>query len=120
MPEDRTSRFLPEFGFAEPTTIPMGKCSIRQALKFIDNHQQDPQKITAENIASEYTLDAERVKNILKYYKMYEVQLPKKDSAEISSAEKFKYAFSGAGKTFIASGEAVKKDEEDVKKDEKR
>ena len=55
----------------------MGKCSIRQALKFIDNHQKDPEKETAEKIASEFTLDPERVKNVIKYFRMYEVQVPK-------------------------------------------
>ena len=62
----------------------MGKCSIRQALKFIDSHQQNPEKETAEAIASEFTLDSERVKNILKYYKMYEIQVPTAQKASKS------------------------------------
>lgn len=46
-----------EFGFQEPSVIPLGRCTLRQALNFISDHQTDPQKWTAATIATEYQLD---------------------------------------------------------------
>ncbi len=41
----------------------------------------DSTKHTAQTIASEYTLDEERVSNILRYFKMFEVQFPSDSKA---------------------------------------
>ena len=48
-----------EFGFTEPAIIPKGKVTLRQALKFISDHQADPKSWTAEKISSEYLLNKE-------------------------------------------------------------
>ncbi|XP_012539176.1 NADH dehydrogenase [ubiquinone] 1 alpha subcomplex assembly factor 4 [Monomorium pharaonis] len=55
----------------ETTTIPAGKCSLKQALTFIFQHKQDPIKYNSENIASEYKIDKKIVDDILKYFKVY-------------------------------------------------
>ncbi|CAG2067330.1 unnamed protein product, partial [Timema podura] len=34
-----------EFGFHEPKTVPRGRCSLRQALQFINDHETDLKKI---------------------------------------------------------------------------
>nr|CAD7594196.1 unnamed protein product [Timema genevievae] len=43
-----------EFGFHEPKMVPRGRCSLRQALQFINDHETDPVKWSCGNIASEY------------------------------------------------------------------
>lgn len=45
------------YEFYEPTVIPVGKCSLKQAFTFISQHKHDPIKYNSENIASEYKLD---------------------------------------------------------------
>lgn len=50
-----------EFGFAEPTRVPLGKITLRNALQFITNHQADPRSVTAKTIATEHSLSEETV-----------------------------------------------------------
>lgn len=54
----------------ESTMIPMGKCSLKQALAFLLQHKRDP-TYNSETIASEYKLDKRVVDDILKYFKLY-------------------------------------------------
>lgn len=37
--------------------IPVGKCSLKQALTFILQHKHDPIMYSSENIASEYKMN---------------------------------------------------------------
>ena len=76
LPQDRSEGTNYEYGFREPKIVPPGRCTLRQALEFIGLHHSNPNKYTADYIAKEYTLDAERVKHILKHFHMYELQLP--------------------------------------------
>jgi len=41
----------------DPTTIPVGKCSLKQTLTFLLQHKHDPVMYSGENIASEYKID---------------------------------------------------------------
>jgi len=45
-----------EFGYLEPEKVSRGRATLRQALVFISNHQNDPNVWTAEKIADEYKL----------------------------------------------------------------
>jgi len=45
-----------EYGYLEPTRISAGHCTLRQALKFINDHQLDPENWPANKIANEYKL----------------------------------------------------------------
>ncbi|KAG5316709.1 NDUF4 protein, partial [Acromyrmex insinuator] len=60
----------------ESTMIPMGKCSLKQALTFLLQHKRDPIKYNSENIASEYKMDKKVIDDILKYFKLYVTALP--------------------------------------------
>ncbi|XP_012276588.1 protein NDUFAF4 homolog [Orussus abietinus] len=91
LPHERITAPEFEFGFYEPSVIPEGKCSLKQVLKLIENHAQDPQTHTAASIAQKYKLDPKHVENILRYYKMYELVLPKTTSK--SDKLKFKDNF---------------------------
>lgn len=46
-----------EYGLMEPEVIPEGKITLRQALKFITDHQEDPRTNSADTIANSYKLD---------------------------------------------------------------
>jgi len=77
---DRVKHADDEFGYLEPEKIRPGKCSIRQTLQFLGDHFTNPQQFNANVIASSYQLDSERVKLVLKYFQVFQIQLPGQQS----------------------------------------
>ncbi|XP_070159887.1 protein NDUFAF4 homolog [Polyergus mexicanus] len=76
----REPRLLPQnrhmideyaFNFLEPTTIPVGKCSLKQVLTFLSQHEDDPLTYSSKNIAAEYKIDKKVVDDLLKHFKLY-------------------------------------------------
>ncbi|KAH8337383.1 hypothetical protein KR059_008631 [Drosophila kikkawai] len=65
-----------EYGYLEPTRISSGHCTLRQALKFINDHQLDPENWPAKKIANEYKLKEPHVENILHYFKTFNMYIP--------------------------------------------
>ncbi|XP_052859120.1 protein NDUFAF4 homolog [Drosophila gunungcola] len=65
-----------EYGYLEPTRITPGHCTLRQALKFINDHQLDPESWPARKIANEYKLKEPLVENILHYFKTFNMYIP--------------------------------------------
>ncbi|XP_016961601.1 protein NDUFAF4 homolog [Drosophila biarmipes] len=65
-----------EYGYLEPTRISPGHCTLRQALKFINDHQLDPESWPANKIANEYKLKEPLVENILHYFKTFNMYIP--------------------------------------------
>ncbi|XP_017882531.1 protein NDUFAF4 homolog [Ceratina calcarata] len=49
-----------------------GKCSLKNAIQFINNHQQDPEKYTIENISQTYKLDKKVVEDIITNFKLFQ------------------------------------------------
>lgn len=86
LPQDR--KLLPDydFGFKEPEQVKYGRTTLRSAMDFISSHQANPTEVTAEKIALEYKLKEEDVKNILKYFKTFEVYVPKTKSSPATFA----------------------------------
>lgn len=76
LPQSRQVVESPEFGFEEPTMIPRGRFSLRQALQFITLHQENPKNNTPASLAKEYNLDPVIMEKILTYYKAFEVYIP--------------------------------------------
>ena len=87
LPENRSTAEDPEFGYLEPVRIPEGKCSMRQALEFITNHQADKIQFSAANIADQYKLEKGNVQKVLKYFHMLDVQIPMLPDGKTSSQE---------------------------------
>jgi NADH dehydrogenase [ubiquinone] 1 alpha subcomplex assembly factor 4 len=80
LPEDRKKPPDTEFGYLEPEVIRPGRCTVRQALDFIGEHFKDPASAgSAESIAQKYNLDVSRVRHVLKYFHVFNVQMPKTD-----------------------------------------
>ncbi|XP_053685180.1 protein NDUFAF4 homolog [Sabethes cyaneus] len=76
LPADRTSTEDFEFGHLEPIKVSRGRCTLRQALKFIGDHQTSPTEWTATRIAADYYLKESVVSNILEHFKAFEVHIP--------------------------------------------
>ncbi|EZA52140.1 hypothetical protein DMN91_010082 [Ooceraea biroi] len=74
LPRYTFNREEPTYNYYEPTVIPVGKCSAKQAIIFLAQHKQDPVKYSIENIAAEYKLDKEIVSNVLKYFHLFVAQ----------------------------------------------
>jgi len=78
-----------EFGYLEPETIPPGRCSMRQALSFLSEHKTDPNEVgNAESIARRYNLDANRVKDVLSHFMVFNVSTAKSMIEAATSVEK--------------------------------
>lgn len=86
-----------EFGYKEPHRVAPGRCTLRQALQFITDHQTEPEKWTVAKISEEYKLKPELTgelcridqqcldtynrsffvsENILKYFRSYSIYIP--------------------------------------------
>ncbi|CAL7934022.1 unnamed protein product [Xylocopa violacea] len=50
-----------------------GKCSLKQAIKFLTMHKEDPVKYSIEKISEEYQLDKQLVENIVTNFKVFHV-----------------------------------------------
>ncbi|GLH13658.1 Protein NDUFAF4 homolog [Gryllus bimaculatus] len=100
LPQNRQPPNEPEFGFHEPAMIPRGRVTLRQALKFITDHQTDPSKWTAESIADKYNLSPQITGHILQYFHTFEVYIPNVEDPSSKIAEPFKSKVSiGDGKS---------------------
>ncbi|XP_017873355.1 PREDICTED: protein NDUFAF4 homolog [Drosophila arizonae] len=76
LPLDRTTPTDFEYGYMEPTKVSSGRCTLRQAMQFINDHQQDSEEWTASKIADQYKLKEPHVANILYYFKTFNIHIP--------------------------------------------
>ncbi|CAG9792733.1 unnamed protein product [Diatraea saccharalis] len=84
LPQSRTLVEDFELGFKEPDQVKYGRTTLRHAMNFIGAHQTNPKEITPMKIALEYKLSEDDVQDILKYFKTFEVYIPKtKKSAAV-------------------------------------
>lgn len=81
LPLSRTTIADYELGFQEPELkkVAIGKCTLRQAIQFISDHQQNPDEWTAERIAKEFKLKHETVFMILEHFRMFSIHIPQKE-----------------------------------------
>ncbi|KRT82936.1 hypothetical protein AMK59_4517 [Oryctes borbonicus] len=86
LPLDRTAQPDFEYGFYEPKHIPLGKVTLRKVFKFISEHHVDAKVNNATRIAEEYLLPEKTIENILKYFKMYELYIPKERKVKATFA----------------------------------
>lgn len=76
-PEERRKAVIGDFGIYEPDNIPDGRVGIRQAFDFISQHHLDPQKNSVGKIAIDYRMDLNTVENIVKYFQVFNLHIPK-------------------------------------------
>lgn len=61
--------------------VPRGKVTLRQAIQFISDHQQNPKEWTPERIANEFKVKRENVDNILEHFRMFQIHLAKEEGS---------------------------------------
>lgn len=54
-----------------------GRINLKNALSFLNSHQMNPKEATAEKIAQEMKLDQTQVENVLKYFRIFHLHIPK-------------------------------------------
>ena len=87
----------PEFGYLVPESIPVGKCSIKQALDFIAEHAAKPTEHTDIVIGKEYNMNPQLVRDILKHFNAFEVHKRETDEEpEVLEAVASKPALEGS------------------------
>uniref|UniRef100_A0A6P7H7Q0 Protein NDUFAF4 homolog n=1 Tax=Diabrotica virgifera virgifera TaxID=50390 RepID=A0A6P7H7Q0_DIAVI len=78
LPTDRSQVEPSLYGIKEPepNKVPIGKVTLGNVLEFISKYQGDPKNYNAKVIADKFTLQEQTVRNILKYFRVFEVYLP--------------------------------------------
>ncbi|KAG5672583.1 hypothetical protein PVAND_002699 [Polypedilum vanderplanki] len=68
-----------ELGYKESDFITPGKVTLKQIIQFLGDYQLHPDEWTVERIALEYKLSLEDAADMVEYYKLFALQLPKSD-----------------------------------------
>jgi len=74
LPQDRTPHEPARFGYEEPERVPYGRVTLRSALSFLGAHAQAPADHPASSIARDFKLDEQVTDDILKHFKMLQMQ----------------------------------------------
>ncbi|KAL9898575.1 NADH dehydrogenase [ubiquinone] 1 alpha subcomplex assembly factor 4 [Glossina fuscipes fuscipes] len=82
LPTDRSTPEDFQYGYQEPKKVTVGRCTLKQALEFITNHQSDPEKWTAQKIADDYKMKPKLIEHILHHFKTYNIYVPDQNSKE--------------------------------------
>ncbi|KAL7889133.1 hypothetical protein AOLI_G00041070 [Acnodon oligacanthus] len=74
-------------GIGEIMDVPVGKISVVEALKVLNDHKRSPRTWTLEKIAQEYSLQLKDTKALLEFFIPFEVKIipPKSDRKQIKS-----------------------------------
>lgn len=64
-----------EFGHKDPENITPGKATLKQAITFISDYQNEPKKWPIPRICEEYKLKDEDVFNILQYFRAFKLHI---------------------------------------------
>ncbi|XP_014788969.1 NADH dehydrogenase [ubiquinone] 1 alpha subcomplex assembly factor 4 isoform X2 [Octopus bimaculoides] len=78
LPDRSTTLPEPKYGVVEPAHVPPGRVTISQALNLISQHQTNPKLYSTSHIASEYKLELHNAQQILKYFQVFHMHIPKK------------------------------------------
>ncbi|KAJ4433538.1 hypothetical protein ANN_15847 [Periplaneta americana] len=83
LPQDRSAVEEPVYGYREPRMVPQGRFTLKQAIKFISDHQENPSTWTAAAIAKQYNINQDKLEKILFYYRTFQVHIPEKVGKKI-------------------------------------
>ncbi|CAL1542665.1 unnamed protein product [Lymnaea stagnalis] len=94
-----------ELGAMETThTIPEGRANLRSMLVALGQYQTKPSEVTAAIIAQELKLSQSNVENVLKYFKVLHLYVPKellKESKTLAKAYKMQIEAAKTSATFF-------------------
>lgn len=81
LPQSRTTPQQRKYGFFEPSVVPRGRLTLRQATQMLSDAQTNPAKFTPQALAAQYDLSEKDVHSILKYFRVFNVVMPGDDDA---------------------------------------
>ncbi|XP_014677778.1 PREDICTED: protein NDUFAF4 homolog [Priapulus caudatus] len=76
LPTDRSPVEQPEWGYAEPKTVPPGRLTLRQAVAFLTAHQADPRPTTLARLAADRNLGIDAARHLVAHFRIFEVYVP--------------------------------------------
>ncbi|XP_043286208.1 protein NDUFAF4 homolog [Venturia canescens] len=79
-----------EYGFWEPEEASEGRCTLRMVLNLLTDHMNDPEKNSAQEMATKYKLNEKDVVNLTEYFRVYKVAMPQHEKMDISCPENMK------------------------------
>merc|ERR1711970_366730 len=78
MPEERRKNQLETiYGHVEPDRIPIGRMSMQQVVESLVDFSKDRETMTPSAISNAYRIDAEKAALLTKYYRVFDIHLPK-------------------------------------------
>lgn len=78
-----------DYGHKEPENITPGRCTLKQAIQFISDHQTDAKLWPLPKIVDQYKLKDEEVFNVLHYFSAFKLHVPDpKKQKFIANADK--------------------------------
>ncbi|XP_059145430.1 protein NDUFAF4 homolog [Physella acuta] len=78
LPQQRGMAEETELGAMETKyVVRKGRVNLKNVLSFLNSHQLNPKEVTAEKIAQEMKLDQTQVENVLKYFRIFHLHIPK-------------------------------------------
>uniref|UniRef100_A0A1E1X4F4 NADH dehydrogenase [ubiquinone] 1 alpha subcomplex assembly factor 4 n=1 Tax=Amblyomma aureolatum TaxID=187763 RepID=A0A1E1X4F4_9ACAR len=81
LPQSRTTPEEHKYGFFEPSVVPRGKLTLRQATQLLADARNDPAQFTPQALAAQYSLSEQDVHNMLKYFGVFNMYEPSADTA---------------------------------------
>ncbi|XP_045603632.1 NADH dehydrogenase [ubiquinone] 1 alpha subcomplex assembly factor 4 [Procambarus clarkii] len=90
LPTNRTFVSEADFGYSEPKVVPYGKIILRDAVKAISHHHEDPELWTAKKISYEYKLDTGLTEKVLQHFNTFVVIVPEDHKTKKMSEETLK------------------------------
>lgn len=71
LPQSRTVPQQHKYGFFEPSVVPRGRLTLRQATQLLADVKNDPDTFTPVALAAQYSLDEKDVHNVLRYFSVF-------------------------------------------------
>uniref|UniRef100_A0A131XIR9 NADH dehydrogenase [ubiquinone] 1 alpha subcomplex assembly factor 4 n=1 Tax=Hyalomma excavatum TaxID=257692 RepID=A0A131XIR9_9ACAR len=73
LPQSREAPLEQKYGYFEPTVVPRGRLTLRQATQMLADVKMDPATYTPEAVAAQYGLDVKDVHSMLRYFGVFRV-----------------------------------------------
>lgn len=81
LPQSRTTPHQRKYGFFEPSVVPRGRLTLRQATQMLSDAQTEPAKFTPQALAAQYNLNEKDVHSMLRYFRVFSVIMPSEDES---------------------------------------
>uniref|UniRef100_A0A0B7A1W9 Uncharacterized protein n=1 Tax=Arion vulgaris TaxID=1028688 RepID=A0A0B7A1W9_9EUPU len=124
LPLNRIPPPEPDMGSLEHISgkISEGRVTLKTVFSFLGQHRSDPQNFSIQKIAKDNKLDEKDVENVLNFFKILHLYIPKEMYEKNKKmkkyvAEQFKLSSSAASPPFVLSDKTQKKDDKEKPQD---